>query len=993
MSRTYVENNVLEQLPQDYTEEALQKKFAGTMESLREELEEYNSFKAELDEINATTDWQDPDADKIYSQQELQAEYLSLYRDQKPLQRKYNEARINAELLEEYGTTFAQLYRIKDNNEKFGNAEEMSFVEVDITDNGDMLTQDQYFKMRADPEGRVRQLALHVEDEEEDLEFNVGMMEYNQPNTPPQTKMQLSFDDENIDKLEEGKLKAIFNFCESHGLSTMDMEIRRFDGTLAEDEIQERIKKGLEKIKKEKEAEIAEENAKEAAQQLERRKELEAELVNMQTARGGDLPVEEMLADISYDLPFEDTIIAAAPNDKKPTLQMLPNGNVVEIPAENTLAEGVRAQKNIHKIADGVATAAIPEDKVPDGIEVVPIEQTKTVAEHLSTNAAENRPQTVTAEVSEPTTAPTKSASAENPKAAEQKSGAELAVVQNAEQTEATKTPTDKPAEEIAGQAPASAEAAEKVTEAESVSLSVPAPQNGTMQTQAQTQTQPQPQPQAQTPQASAPQGQPQPATASQNTKQKEVEKKFEKFLEEGLAKKKDSSYFKQHTGWFGSGWTEYVVYDNEDPDNQKKDGVKTKDGSVKYTYSFKLFIKVDKDGNVNFAYRTPNRRKMDETAIGGIIGQLKDMGYKYISFPPGRPKDEEKGMWRKLMAENGIVPIGMGLNKSKAEGMLKAAKEKLSTEAYNDFQYRLAKQMKENNDQKGKPVDESEQIFIDGLFNTHKYAAFTDAYSLVYKSKIKKILRSDNPQEGAIDKVAAYRTLLQVFEVYKSALENGGNILSSNKLTPEEKRLVGQFANGSAEKLNAQQMNALYDVLYIRQRKEADKLLCDQLFKQVFNDVSKRGAKATFQNVLNKELNTARGRCDSINDDLTALGIEKIEIIKISDVRLDFERFINVDLPDYERAHPKQQNSAPARNNSGNSGNANEGGRNTAKAGVKNASPEKKQKSKPEEEQENAAPQQPAEDANAKEAAQPAREVSPDVARSFVANQRSKGM
>lgn len=911
MSRTYVENSTIEQLPEDYTEEALQKKFAGTMESLREELTEYNSFKTELDVINANTDWENPDADKVYSQQELQAEYVSLYRDQKPLQRKYNEARLNAELLEEYGTTFAQLYRIKDNNEKFGNLEEMSFIEVDITDNGDMLTQDQYFKMRADPEGRVRQLALHVEDEDEDLEFNIGMMEYNQPNTSPQTKMQLSFDDETIDKLEEGKLKAIFNFCESHGLSTMDMEIRRFDGTLAEDEIQERIKKGLEKIKKEKEAEIAEENAKESAQQLERQKELEAELQNMQTARGGDLPLEELREDISYDLPYESSIMTAASNGK-PKMQMLPNGNVMEIPAENTLSEGIRAQKNIHKIADGVATAAIPEGKVPEGIEVLPAEMTGKTA----------------------------------------KAKASAAVNSNETEVKGIKSPSgENPIFEIPAK-----ETIQKVSEAESLPLSVPVSQNGIMQPQVQAQIQSQLQ--------ALPRGQAQPVTATQNTKQKEVEKKFEKFLEEGLAKKSGSSYFKQHTGWFGSGWTEYVVYDNEDPDNQKKDGVKNKDGSVKYTYSFKLFIKVDNDGNVNFAYRTPNHRKMDETAIGGIIGQLKDLGYKYISFPPGKPKDEEKGMWRKLMAENGIVPIGMGLNKAKAEGMLKAAKEKLSTEAYNDFQYRLAKQMKENNDKKGKPVDESEQIFIDGLFNAHKYAAFTDAYSSVYKSKIKKILRSDNPQEGAIDKVAAYRTLLQVFEVYKSAIENGGNILNSNKLTPEEKRLVSQFANGSAEKLNAQQMNALYDVLYIRQRKEADKLLCDQLFKQVFNDVSKRGAKATFLNVLNKELNTARGRCDSINDDLTALGIEKIDIIKISDVRLDFERFINIDLPAYERAHPKQQNSAPARNNNGNSGNSAENNHNNPTA------------------------------TQAKEIPlQPTREVSPEVARSFVSKQCSNGM
>ena len=402
--------------------------------------------------------------------------------------------------------------------------------------------------------------------------------------------------------------------------------------------------------------------------------------------------------------------------------------------------------------------------------------------------------------------------------------------------------------------------------------------------------------------------------TPQQKTKQKEAEEKFEKFIENGLSKRKGSSYFKRHTGWLKTGWTEYVVYDTEDPDNLKRDGQKNKDGSVKYTYSFKLFVKVDKDGNINFAYRTPNHRKLDETVLGGIVGQLKDLGYKYINFPEGMPKDEEKGMWRKIMAENGIVPVNMGLNKAKAEGMLKAAKEKLSAEAFADFQYRLAKQMQENNAKKGKPVDESEQIFIDGLLNTRKYSAFTDAYSLVFKSKIKKILRSENPREGAIDKIAAYRTLRKVFDVYKSALEHGGNILNAEGLTPEEKQQIRQFA-GPAEKMTTQQMNALFDVLYARQRVETDKRLCDELIKQGYSDISIRGAKATPQNIMKDELGKARDTCDSINDDLVPMGIEKIEVIKIPNVRLDFERFFAVDLPAYRRAHPQQSNSSSSIN------------------------------------------------------------------------------
>lgn len=891
MARTYVENNTVEKLPADYTEEVLQKKFAGKIEALREELAEYEQIRADLDQITQTTDWQDTEAEKEYSIQELQAEYLSLYREQRPVQREYDEARLNADLLDEYGATFAQLYRIKDNNEKYGNPENISFVEVDITDNGDMLTQDQYFKMRADPEGRVRQLALHIEDEEEELEYNIGMMEYNQPNTPPQTKMQLSFEDETLEKLDEPKLKKIFEFCESHGLSTMDMEIRRFDGSLAEDEIQERINKGLEKIKKEKEALIAEENAKEAAQQRERQKELEAELQNIQAARGEDALTEEFLEDISFDLPKEGTVMMAGEADEPASLQTL----------QYVATKDLRAQKNMHKLAFGVATSAIPEDAVPDGIEVVTPDQTKSAAP-VKSMPENNSAETVTGNIP-PVDAP----KVENAKTKTGEPVAQAAHSADENPQDASQQSENLPADENQNtqgeEAPVPATGRQAATTPQSVS--VPQPAQG---------------------QGQPAQGQPAPQASTPKGKQKEAEKKFEKFLEENLSKIKKSSYFKRHTGWFGTGWTEYVVYDNEDPDNLKKDGMKNKDGSVKYNYAFKLFLNVDNDGNINFAYRTPNHRKLDETVVGGIVGQLKDLGNTYISFPPGMPKDDEKGMWRKAMGENGIVPIGMGLNRSKAEGMLKAAREKLSAEAFSDYQYRLGKQMQENNEQKGKKVDESEQIFIDGLINTHKYAAFTNAYSLVYKSKIKGILRADSPQEGAIDKIAAYRTLRKVFDVYKSAQENGRNLINAEGLTPEEKRQIRSSGlDSNVEKLTPQQMDRLYDILFTRQRAETDVRLCDELIKQGYSDISVRGAKATPKNIMKDELGAARDSCDSINDDLGALGIEEIKIIKIPNVRLDFERFFNVDLPAYRRAHPQQQNSSSSSNSNSAGGTSSE--------------------------------------------------------------------
>ena len=784
VAQSYLENKGLNRLPKDYSEEELQKKFATTMESLKEELDEYDEYRRELDVISK----EENEDDRGFSAEQLSREYIYLNRSRQPVQSRYDSVKKYADYLHEYGNEFAHLYRIKDNNEKYGNPEEIQFVEVDITDNGDVLTQDQYFKMRADRDERVKQLALHINDKEADVEYNIGMMEYNQPNMPPQIKMQLSFDDDTLADLDDEKLKSIFAFCDAHGLSIADMEIRNFDGTLAESAIREKINQVLTEVKAAKEAEIAEANAKEYAAQKKREKELKSELQNISLTADGKLPEGVSAEDVSYDLPEDDSVSFAVPESYQDY-----DGNVAV--AENT-PENIG---KIQRLAKGVATAAIPDNDVPD---------------NLDAHAAEGN---------------------DNINAAQ--------------------------------------------------SISVP------------------------TQNAAAP-------VTHKITKKKAVEL-FEKFVRNGLGKEKNLSYWKTSTGFFGNGWTEFIIYDSEDEDNRKKDGLKTKDGGVKYTYSLKLFVDVDDKGVLHFAYRTPNHKKIDETALGGIVGQLKDLGYTAITFPAGMPKDEEKGMWRKAMGEKGIVPIGMGLDKSKAEGMLKAAKEKLSAEDYANYQYRLAKQMNKHNHEKGKTVSESEQAFIDGLINTYRYSAFTNAYANVFKGKIKGILRENDTEIGAVKKIAAYIALRKTFEVYKSALEHGGNIMNAtgiNSLSPEEKAQL-QALGTPIQKFNNQQMERVFDILYKHdlRTKQTEFYLRDQLIERAYGEASVYGPRVAPHIALNKVRDEEIGNCDIINDDLTALGIEEIKIIKVPNVRLDFKKFDHEYLPEYRRTHPKNNSATQA--------------------------------------------------------------------------------
>lgn len=786
VAQSYLENKELSRLPKEYTEDELREKFAADQDSLQKELSEYDEYRRALDDISKKQEQGD---DQGYTDDELKREYIHLNRSRQPVQKKYDSVKKYADYLHEYGDEFAQLYRIKDNNEKYGNPEEIKFVEVDITDNGDILTQDQYFKMRADRNERVKQLALHISDKEADVEYNIGMMEYNQPNMPPQTKMQLSFDEETQDNLDDEKLNAIFNFCDAHGLSIADMEIRNFDGTLAEVAIREKISQVLEARQAEKAAQIAEANAKEYAAQKKREKELEAELQNISLTTDGKMPEGVSKEDISYDLPEENFVSSA-----------VPEASYQDNNTETAVVEN--APENLGKIqrlAKGVATAAVPDSDVPDNLDAHAAEENNNV------NAAQ--------------------------------------------------------------------------------SVSIP------------------------TQNAAAP--------APKKTNKKKAVADFEKMMHEGWGKEKNLSYWKTSTGFFGSGWTEFIIYESEDEDNRKKDGLKTKDGGVKYTYSLKLFIDVDDKGVLHFAYRTPNHKKIDESYLGDIVGQLKDLGYTAITFPAGMPKNDEKGMWRKAMGEKGIVPIGMGLDKSKAEGMLKAAKEKLTAEAFANYKYRLAMQMNKHNRDNGKHVNESEQAFIDGMINSYRYAAFTDAYANVFKGKIKGILRENDTEIGAVKKIAAYIALRKTFEVYKSALEHGGNIMNAtgiNSLSPEEKAQL-QALGTPIQKFNNQQMERVFDILYKHdlRTKQTEFYLRDQLIERAYGEASVYGPRVAPHIALNKVRDEEIGNCDSINDDLTALGIEEIKIIKVPNVRLDFKKFDHEYLPEYRRTHPKNNSATQA--------------------------------------------------------------------------------
>lgn len=395
----------------------------------------------------------------------------------------------------------------------------------------------------------------------------------------------------------------------------------------------------------------------------------------------------------------------------------------------------------------------------------------------------------------------------------------------------------------------------------------------------------------------------------------KDAEKGIEKFLEKGLFKDKDFNYFKEHTGLFGSGWTEYIVYDKSDPDNRKKDGIiDPKSGEAKFTYSFKIFVK-EENGKFRFAYRTPGNKKIDDTVVNGLVGQFSDLGITHVRFPDGL-QDVEKKLWRIALAEKGIVPVGMGLDHAKAEGMLKAAKEKLSTEAYRKFRYRLAVQMDKENKEKGKVVSPSEQDFIDGLLNSQKYLAFTEGYGNKLKGMLRDYLdKADiNHDDGAVEKTAAYMAMRRLFDAYTETVDNV-NILSSNNLSATEKQLISQAGlTGPVSEFSPAQIGQLYEIMMIKSKQDAKKEIDQALLdaRDLQNQTSK-GAKRADNVIIKEVFDGARNRFEKVNEMLTPLGVDEISFPK-SFGRLHYDNFYR-EHPELMRRNTPQQTQNPNQN------------------------------------------------------------------------------
>ncbi len=398
----------------------------------------------------------------------------------------------------------------------------------------------------------------------------------------------------------------------------------------------------------------------------------------------------------------------------------------------------------------------------------------------------------------------------------------------------------------------------------------------------------------------------------------KEFEKILEeKMFEEALGKQRGLSYFKGKVSsyFFGRAWTVYTVFDNADERNLAENGRRDKNGKPKYTYAYKLFVNRDSDGGLHFAYHMRDNKKVNEDMVNALVGQFKDAGLTHIRFPQGVP-DSDKKIWRIALAEKGIVPVNMSIDRSKAQGMLEAAKKKLSSEAYAKYKFNLGKQMRENYEIKGKTPDLSEKEFIDSLINSHYYEPFVNAYNAVIKSGLSQKLRAagkDNKM-GAVRKVAAYYAFSRLFAVYDSMVQRG-TIAQSPELQGHDEEIRRIKAAGldiEPQDLTKEQLVELYELLMPRCIREAEAELDEALMqaKDVGN-VAARGAKRADNIIIKEVFDAARNGFEDVNERLKNSGCDEIAMPKVMG-RLQYDAFYDKH-PEFLRRNANNNTNQPA--------------------------------------------------------------------------------
>ncbi|MFV0626995.1 MAG: hypothetical protein ACK5N8_06580 [Alphaproteobacteria bacterium] len=252
----------------------------------------------------------------------------------------------------------------------------------------------------------------------------------------------------------------------------------------------------------------------------------------------------------------------------------------------------------------------------------------------------------------------------------------------------------------------------------------------------------------------------------------------------EKSGKRKNQSAF--HSSRIIGGWDVWTVFPNENRNNMNMLGKRDKDGNIKVNIEAQIFARI-KRGKLQVEFYLPPQGKMTPMVAEQLVELHTMNGAKKIKFT-GLCDTDLKEV-RMACGKKMVVPTGIGLNIAQVQEMLQEARKKnnIGPEIL-DYERRLAEQIRENAENKGSSMSQTEAKFYNDTMEKVNIAA--------YKSKFEQGINSflasvDKAGSSVSDVMASRYTAADVFTIYS-------NVVNSNK----DKTVRGVL--GQIEEVNA---------------------------------------------------------------------------------------------------------------------------------------------------------------------------------------------
>lgn len=251
--------------------------------------------------------------------------------------------------------------------------------------------------------------------------------------------------------------------------------------------------------------------------------------------------------------------------------------------------------------------------------------------------------------------------------------------------------------------------------------------------------------------------------------------------------------------------------------------GSLTSDERKKTTPDARIFVKKGKDGKPYYLYHTKYNGPINKEVAATMLDALKEC--KYDSVDLSDILDSDRGAFMTAAAEKGLIPMGIYINPTKANTLIRAASEKLPSEKLEKFKFQLALSMEEYNinHKKGGKDDD---LFITSLKDEYRNKPLKDAWEV---GGLKRVLadhtRSSDKAEETLAAMYAMNKVLNIYKDFNTieellAMPVGAKTSQSPNIvifdTEEEKRkIVTLFASRKdmlTRNLTSSDMKLMFD-------------------------------------------------------------------------------------------------------------------------------------------------------------------------------------